>query len=57
MKADMGAIRLMQAMLIAELGNRDRGAELYQRVRPNITQVNMLRQGLLNRAEGIFDQP
>ncbi|MCH2137345.1 MAG: tetratricopeptide repeat protein, partial [Phycisphaerales bacterium] len=57
MKADLGAIRLMQSMLIAELGNEAQGYELYQRVRPNITQLNMLRQGLLNRAGIVFDAP
>ncbi|MCH2148706.1 MAG: tetratricopeptide repeat protein [Phycisphaerales bacterium] len=54
LKADLAAIRLVQAMLMAQLGNQTEGDAVYRRVLPRITQLNMLREGLLNRASGIF---
>ncbi|MDG2292291.1 MAG: tetratricopeptide repeat protein [Phycisphaerales bacterium] len=54
LKADLAAIRLVQAMLMAQLGNQTEGDAVYRRVLPRITQLNMLREGLLNRASGVF---
>ena len=57
LKADLAAIRLIEAMALAESGNKPAGRIIYDRVRSRATQMNMLRQGLLNRAEQIFGQP
>ena len=57
MKGDLVAIRLIQAMLLAELGDMAQGREIYDRVRPRITELNMLREGLLQRAQSVFETP
>ena len=48
---------LIQAMLLAELGDMAQGREIYDRVRPRITELNMLREGLLQRAQSVFETP
>ena len=57
LKADLAAIRLIEAMALAEMGNRSAGREIYDRVRSRTTQINMLREGLLNRASEVFRTP
>ncbi|MBG80151.1 MAG: hypothetical protein CMJ39_05505 [Phycisphaerae bacterium] len=57
LKADLAAIRLIEAMALAEMGNRSAGREIYDRVRSRTTQLNMLREGLLNRAAEVFGTP
>ncbi|MEE3002468.1 MAG: tetratricopeptide repeat protein [Planctomycetota bacterium] len=53
-QADLASIRLIQAMLLAEAGQREEGEAIYRKVLPRIQQRNMLREGLLNRAVIIF---
>ena len=52
--ADLGAIRLVEAMALAETGREAEGRVIYQRVAPRLKQLNMLREGLLRRAGKTF---
>jgi len=55
LKADLASIRLVEAMLLAETGQHAEGETIYRRAAPRIQQVDMLREGLLNRAAIVFN--
>ncbi|MCH2134612.1 MAG: tetratricopeptide repeat protein [Phycisphaerales bacterium] len=57
LKADLAAVRLIQAMVAAESGELSAARAVYERVKARATQVDMLREGLLRRAETIFGSP
>ncbi|MEE2906433.1 MAG: tetratricopeptide repeat protein [Planctomycetota bacterium] len=54
LKADPAAIRLIQAMALANTGNESEGRAIFEQVQARATQVDMLREGLLLRARNTF---
>ena len=54
LKADPAAIRLIQALALAETGNRSGGKAIFDQVSARIKQQDMLREGLLLRANRTF---
>ena len=54
LKADPAAIRLIQAMALAETGNPSAGRAIFDQVQARATKLDILREGLLLRARETF---